>query len=136
MNNITAREQTRVRIHQLEDKLKEMEQIDFKVVHHHAPGLYGRELFIPAGAMLVGKIHKQAHLTTLLEGTLSVTSEFGSDELTGPHTWLEQAGTKKAGYAQTDCRIINWHPTDETDVDKIESEVITPDYSNLLEDIK
>ena len=43
---------------QIEKEMLEHEQVEMPVTHHFSKDLYARELFIPAGTLLVGKIHK------------------------------------------------------------------------------
>ena len=38
------------------------------VQHHFAPGAYGREMTLPAGLVVVGKIHKHAHINVISKG--------------------------------------------------------------------
>ena len=42
------------------------------VQHHFAPGAYGREMTLPAGLVVVGKIHKHAHINVISKGRLQV----------------------------------------------------------------
>ncbi len=39
-------------------------QIELVTIHHFSPGIYMRELRIPAGVTLTGAIHKTEHLTS------------------------------------------------------------------------
>jgi len=105
--------------------------IDSGLTHHFAPGCYGRELFMPKDSVVVGKIHKHAHLNVLLEGTVSVVTEFGDETFSAPKVWVSEPGTKRAVYNHTDVRWITFHPTEETDIEKIEDEVIAPDFDSL-----
>ncbi|NBR01299.1 MAG: hypothetical protein EBT97_12810, partial [Actinobacteria bacterium] len=45
---------------------------DLPLWHAFAPGAYARTIFIPAGTLVVGKIHKHAHLNILIRGRVSV----------------------------------------------------------------
>jgi quercetin dioxygenase-like cupin family protein len=98
------------------------------VTHHHAPGLYAREIFIPAGVLIVGKIHKHSHVNTISKGRVIVATEFGTQELVAPVTFVSVPGTKRAVVAQEDTIWTTYHPTEETDLAKIEEEVIAPDF--------
>jgi len=119
----------------LQDVLKGMDQLALEPVHRFSEGLYARELTLPAGSVVVGKIHKHAHLNVIMKGRCTVTTPFGSDELEGPMIFESKPDTKRAVYAHTDTVWITFHPTEETDVDVIEEQIISKDYSdNLLED--
>ncbi len=131
-----TREQIRENVLKLEAALQDQPQYAGEVTHHFAPGLYGREIFMAKDSLVVGKIHKHAHLNSLLEGSCTVVTEHGDELLEAPAVWTSKPGIKRAVYCHTDVRWVTYHPTEETDLSKIESEVIAPDYSNLLEDIK
>lgn len=103
--------------------------------HSFAGPLYVREIFIPAGMEIVGKIHRHDHPNFLLSGTVMVvTEEKGFEELTGPLSIISVAGTKRALKAVTDVRWVTVHYVgDERDLKKIEAMVIAPSYSELEE---
>lgn len=99
--------------------------------HHFAPGIYLRSLFLPAGTVLTGKIHRFETMNILMFGTIRVATEGGVTDLTGPLVFNSPPGTKKAGFAMTDCLFCNVHPTDLTDLEKIEAEFIVPSFEAL-----
>jgi len=103
----------------------------FPVTHHFAPGTYAREMFLPAGHAIIGKIHKHAHLNIISKGKVVVTTEAGTEELEAPHTFTSYAGTKRAVYILEDAVWTTIHPTEETDLDKIEEYVIAESYDAL-----
>jgi len=117
----------------LQDELLAAEQVDCPVTHHFAPSVYAREIFMPAGSVVVGKIHKHAHLNIISKGKVIVSTEFGKKELVAPCTFVSEAGTKRAVYIVDDCIWTTIHPTEETDLEKIEDHVIAKDYDTLLE---
>ncbi len=97
--------------------------------HVFAPGVYVREIFIPAGTLVVGKIHKHAHPNILVQGHVMVSTEEGPVEYHAPLTMVSAAGTKRVVYAVTDTIWVTIHLTNETDLEKIEAEIIAPDYA-------
>jgi hypothetical protein len=99
--------------------------------HHFAPGAYGREIFIPKGTLLVGKIHKHAHLNMLMKGKVSVLTEEGPKVLEAPLTMVSPAGTKRAVYTHEDTVWVTVHLTKETDLEKIEDEIIAKSYEEF-----
>jgi hypothetical protein len=101
------------------------------LTHHFAPGAYGREIYIPKGSLLVGKIHKHAHINVLSKGTVSVMTEDGPEEFSAPRTWVSTPGTKRVVYAHTDVIWTTIHVTEETDLVKIEDDVIAKSYTEL-----
>lgn len=117
----------------LEEAIKQLPQVDLTsfTTHHFAPGVYVRELFIPAGTVLTGAIHRFEVMNILVSGSIRVTTDEGVQTLTGPMVFNSKAGSKKAGYAITDVVFLNVHPTNLTDVDEIEKEVIAPSFEAL-----
>jgi hypothetical protein len=86
---------------------------------------------IPAGTVIVGKIHKHAHLNILSQGTVCVMTETEGDrQLTGPLTMVSPPGTKRAVYAVTDAVWTTIHLTNSTDLEEIEAEVIAPTFED------
>lgn len=98
--------------------------------HHFAPGIYARTVRIPAGTSMVGKIHKHSHISILSQGDVSIFSEHeGSMRVTGPQTITAPAGTKRAIHAHTDTVWTVIHLTNETDLAKIERDVVVDTYA-------
>lgn len=112
-------------------------QVELPVRHFFTKGLYARQLFIPKGTMAVGKIHRFAHLNVISKGAIMVVSEDGERLIEAPYTWESPPGAKHAGFALEDTIWMTFHPTDETDVDKIEALLIAPDHDDqvLLEEL-
>lgn len=132
-------ESFRAAITAAEDIIRSEPQIEFEVIHHFSPGIYARELRIPAGVMLTGKIHKTKHLC-IMSGDIEVMSEDGGGRFTGYHTFLSKPGVKRIGYAHADTVFTTIHATDETDVAKLEAMLVVETYEQyetfLLESTK
>jgi hypothetical protein len=111
----------------------ELVPFDFEanLQHVFAPGAYGRTLSFPKGTLIVGKIHKHAHLNVLSKGEVLVLTESGGlERLIGPLTMVSPPGTKRAVYALEDTVWTTVHLTDETDLQKIEDHVIAKTYED------
>ena len=130
MNNLVQRGQ----VLELEEHLRKYPQVELQTNHHFAPGVYVRELLIPAGTILTGKIHRYETMNILISGEIRVTTDDGMQTLTGPMIFNSQAGTKKAAITITDTIWVNVHPTELTDLDEIETEFIAPDYDALRQE--
>jgi hypothetical protein len=103
--------------------------IDLKVVHHFAPGIYARELHIPAGVALTGAIHKTEHLFILSAGEIEQISENeGLHRIKAPFTCISKPGVKRMGFALSDAVVTTIHPTNETDVDKLRADLVCETY--------
>lgn len=135
MNEIAKR--TRAKIQNLEDflfQIPEEQRIDPDscVTHFFAPGVYVRQMLIPKDMVVVGKIHKTRHVSIISCGKVSVTTEGrGVEVIEGPYTFINEPGDKRAVYAHEDTIWTTIHPTNETDLEKIEAEVIAKDYAEL-----
>lgn len=95
---------------------------------------YAREMFIPKGTVIIGKIHRHQHLNFISKGKVTVFTEFGKKHLEAPCTFVSEIGLKRAVYAEEDTLWTTVHLTehgDENDLSKIEDEVIAPSYENL-----
>ena len=119
-----AKVPTRAEILRLEHELAKFEQLEIKTTHHFAEGLYAREIFIPAGTILTGKIHKSEHLNIVSQGRIAVWTEDGMKEVAAPFTMVSRPGTKRVGYALEDTVWTTIHATHERDLDKLEAELI------------
>lgn len=108
-------------------------QIDLPVKHHFSLGLYGRELLIPAGTILTGKIHKYPQMNILAQGKIAVLIDNEVKELEAPQVICSPAGTKRIAKAITDVVWITIHATEETDLDKIEDHFIAQNEQEYLE---
>ncbi len=109
-------------------------QIDFPLVHRFTPGLYAREIFMPAGAILTSKIHKTEHPYVISKGRVSVWIEgIGWERLRAPHTGITKPGTRRLLYIHEDTIWTTFHPTTETDLEVIERLLIEPhDIGGLM----
>ena len=100
------------------------------VSHFFAPGVYVRQIKIPAGMVVVGKIHKTKHVSIISCGIVTVVTENGQETIHAPHTFINEPGEKRALYTHTDTVWTTIHPTEETDLEKIEDLVIAKDYND------
>lgn len=119
---------SREKITELQEMMLSMgEGLELPVRHHFAPGVYCRELTIPAGVVAVGKIHRTEHLTIISSGKVTIWTEEGMKTLEAPCLLHSFPGAKRAAYAHTDVVITTIHPTNETDLAKLEAELIEPE---------
>ncbi len=109
-------------------------RIDLVTLHHFAPGIYLRELRIPKGVTLTGKIHKTEHLNILSQGEMEVWTEDGMKLLSASTVIKSKPGIKRAGYAHEDSVWITVHPNvaDEINFDDLEKSLVTDTYDEFL----
>lgn len=105
--------------------------------HFFQPDLdiYARRVIVPAGTMVVTKIHlsrhsflvKRGHCLVLDESTMTET------EVRAPYVGITQPGTRRLVLVLEEVEWITFHLTDKTDLEEIEKEIIL-DYTPSLED--
>jgi len=125
---------TREQILTLETRMREFEQVDCPLTHTFAPGSYARGIQLPAGALVVGKIHKHAHLNIISRGLVTVVTEFGRmkiDARKQPVTFTSEPGTKRALYVHEETWWTTIHLTEKTDLAEIERDIIAPNFAEL-----
>jgi len=148
-NNSVARVGFREKVQLVENGIKERIEEgsipdtleDCTLNHYFAPmseeygcTTYAREMTIPKGTVIVGKIHKHAHLNIISKGKVSVATEFGKKYFEAPCTFVSEVGLKRAVYAEEETVWTTIHLTKhegEESLDKIEDEVIADDYGDL-----
>jgi hypothetical protein len=115
------------RLNALEDFLAMFPPQEMPLIHRFTPGLYIREIHIPAGTVSTTKIHKKEHPFVISKGEVSVwTEDGGVQKMVAPFTGITTPGTRRIIFAHTDVVWVTFHTTDKTDLKEIESEVIEP----------
>lgn len=101
--------------------------------HWLAPGVYAREIHLPADSVVVGKIHKHQHLNILSAGRVTVMTEFGIEELTAPASFISEPGTKRVVHTHEAAIWTTIHPNPEgiSDLGELERMFVTDDYAEL-----
>ncbi len=119
----------RGKLERLDALLAQVPQTYMPVTHRFSRGVYARELFIPAGTVLTGRIHKYSQINILLRGDISVLTEDGIKRIQAPFVIESPPGTKRAGYAHEDTVWMTICGTDTTDPDVLEDELTTRSYA-------
>lgn len=122
-----ARVKASPRLNAFEADLAARPQVQFPVTHHFIPGFYCRQIFMPAGTELTSKIHRTEHPFMVTKGKLAVfTEDGGMVMISAPYTGITKPGTRRALKIFEDTIWTTFHATDETDVGKIEQQIIEP----------
>lgn len=100
----------RTLFHNLEKSMLREEQVDIPVKHSFSGGMYSREITIPKGTLLTGRIHKFDHFDVMISGDISVSTDDGEvKRLTGYHSFAGKSGKKRVGYAHEETHWITFH---------------------------
>lgn len=111
----------------LEAEMREQPQVEMPPTHLFSPGVYARQIVIPAGTLLTGKIHLHDHLNIVSAGEISVWTEAeGVRRIRAPFSFIAKAGTRRLGYAhaETVWTTIHANPDDERDLAALEQRLI------------
>jgi hypothetical protein len=103
------------------------------VKHWLAPGIYAREIHLPAGTVVVGKIHRHRHFNIISQGSITCYTEFGLETHTAPASFISEPGTKRVVHTHEDAiwTTIHHNPTDETDIETLENMFTALEYAEL-----
>jgi hypothetical protein len=124
---------TREQIERLQAEMVKHPQAEGLVTEHYfVPGMYCRRLFRPAGTLIVGKVHKQPHFFLCAKGEIIAWTEKGMKKLQAGDVVECQPGTKRVTLATMDSVGITFHKTDETDIEKIEQELVEADEAAMF----
>jgi quercetin dioxygenase-like cupin family protein len=103
----------------------EDQMMDVKQMTHHyfCEGMYARQMSIPAGTFVIGKMHSYENFFLLIAGEMTVQTGKAVFRVKAPFMCVTKPGDKRVGYAHTDCVTINFLPNgdNEQDLDVLES---------------
>lgn len=131
-------------IHQFIDNLQvvmsELPQIDCPLKHIWTPGMYIRQIFMPAGTAIISKTHNTTHPYIVSMGSVDVYNSEKDEtvHIEAPYLGVTKPGTRRVLNVLQDCIWTTFHPIswvtgNEGDLDedkqselvyRIESEII------------
>lgn len=103
-------------------------------------GAYSREVHVPSGYAIAGRIHKQDSMVYLLKGSLVVVTENETKTITAPAQFVSKKGMKKVAYILEDIVWIDIHGTDAETTEKAEEQLFCDtyeeyEYSEMITDM-
>ena len=102
--------------------------------HLFADGIYIRQIFLPAGTVASGGIHRKCHPSFLLTGRVSVyTVDDGGLIIDAPKVFIAPAGCKRLVYAHRDtiwC-TVHTNPDELRDPDELRKMCVVDSYDDL-----
>ena len=106
---------------------------DMPMRHLFAPGLYAREIFMPAGMVVTTKIHLTEHFFIVSKGAARVFHEGeGWVRIEAPYFGRTECGTRRVLLIEEDMIWTTFHATDMTDVAEIEMEIFETPPNELI----
>lgn len=109
-------------VRELERHMIELPQVDLSTSNLVHGGMCARTIFIPAGTVLTGALTNCDNIC-IMQGDISVTTDEGTQRLTGFHVLPAKSGAKRAGWAHDDTYWTCIWPTELTDIADIENEM-------------
>lgn len=107
-----------------EAALLDMPQIECPTAHHFGPGVYIREVVMPAGSLVMGHHHKGPCMNMLVKGSmLIIDPDSKPRRIDAPLIFTTGPG-RKVAYMLEDVVFQNIFATEETDVEKLEDQLI------------
>lgn len=116
--------------------------VDPGIKHLFSPGVYIRKMWVPAGAMMISKVHRTQHPFIVSKGRILVYDGIHEAVILKAHyNGITMPGTRRLGIALEDTVWLNIHPThikpknnspeaEAEAIYRIESKIIEP-YTNL-----
>ena len=114
-------------IEELQKAMLDLPQAEVETRHYFLNGIYAREITIPKDVCLVGAKHKTSFAMVISKGECVIKD--GNEEivLKAGQTIISKVGAKRAIFAIQETVLTTFHPTQETDIGKIESDIIEPE---------
>jgi hypothetical protein len=129
----------RERMEIIEERLRELPEVQFEYKHTFHGGLYARTMYSPAGILMTSYIYTKPHQCIISSGTVSYRSEVMGGKIRGPFMFTADAGSKRIVYTHTPMVWTTVIKTDADNVEDAESEIYIKTYeewdSSLMNDI-
>jgi hypothetical protein len=122
-------------VDEIEAAISTCNPVECPVVHRFTPGMYIREIFMPAGTSVVSEIHMTEHPYVVSKGSVKVWTEHeGTVLIEAPFTGITKPGTRRVLSTITDTIWTTFHsnPDDGTNVDAIKNRIIEPHINPLI----
>lgn len=111
------------KIESLEKHMLEQTQVEIPPIEAVKNGMYTRQIMIPKGTLLTGRVHKYPYVDIMVSGHIAIATPNGVRKLSGFNVCDGSPGRKRAGYALEDTYWMTVHQLDQwvdSDTDFIE----------------
>lgn len=99
-------------------------ELDWPLTHIVCNNVYIRQITLPKGALLTGKVHNYDHTSIISKGDVSVLTNEGMTRIKASSTWSSKAGTKRLIYVHEETIWATIHKTKYTKIADIEDELV------------
>lgn len=131
MEAVAKHDDMQRRVEKLQVEVSKLPQYEPQTKHTFHGGMYCREVWRPAGVLVIGKVHKKEHFYVIMYGTVSITTDDGVRSITGPCILNSMPGTKRAVYAETDALCVTFHRVDSSTIEDAETELVKADPNTM-----
>jgi quercetin dioxygenase-like cupin family protein len=133
-NEIQETRATRESVEELQSAMVELPQAPgMDTTHFFGGGMYCRRIAIPAGRVIVSKVHSTEHMFIGCVGELMVAGQGENYTLRPGDVIVSPIGTKRVVFSVTDVVVMTVHKTDKTSVDDLEEELMHDDGRSLYD---
>lgn len=129
---VKVKKSSREQAETLQAEMSKYPQYEPPTEHIFHGGMYCRQVWRPAGCLIVGKVHKKEHFYMIVSGTLKITTDDGLQTITGPVLLCSKPGTKRAVYAETDALCMTFHRVESVTVEDAEKELVEDDPNSMF----
>lgn len=115
--------------------------LDYEPEHIFADGLYGRKAnAIPAGTVIISKVHKQQHITVPIKGVVTIYDQDGNRQTIHPgEVFITEPGTQRAIYCHDEVEWLTIHAVKSHVLEEIEKVIFCDSFTEfdaLIEDMR
>lgn len=101
-------------------------------VHRFLPGLYFRQITMPANSIIVSRLHAQDNFAVISQGSATVWDETGTKVIKAPHSRITRAGTKRVLFIHEEMIWTTVHSTQATTLEEVERQIFRDGNDELL----
>ena len=130
---LPEKQEIRQLLAEIEHEMCKFPQIEVPLAHYFSDAVYAREMNVPAGMLLMGKIHKKRSMNIISKGEVSILSIDGIIRVRAPYSFVSSPGAKRLILVHEDTTWTTIHGSEETDLAKLEDEFIAKSYDEVEE---
>lgn len=106
--------------------VERMPQAEMPLTHRFTPGMYARTIVMPAGALVVSKVHRTEHPFVVTRGSCSVWDGERWERVAAGHIGITKPGTRRIIYIYEETEWTTFHATSKITPEAVEADIIEP----------